>query len=192
MNHTLWLQVCPCCCTAVCRSRQVPSLHCCPWWHDVTHCVENCRHCSCGGLLSWSMILQKIENGFLRYRRCTECFIQRCVLWVSDVCENSLSDPYLSPAAEHVKFHPASPKLRTSAGFMWNKSQLSPSWWTRSGRTLSTCSCMTSYALGVLHGLLLNSDKVTHESESSINPIAFFAFYSYVQILILFCKFSFL
>lgn len=68
MNHTLCLRACPftCCyCTTASKSRQVPSLYCCAWWHDVKHCVENCLHCGWGGMYCHDACLYKrLKMGF--------------------------------------------------------------------------------------------------------------------------------
>lgn len=80
-----------------------------------------------GDVLSWRMLLQKIENGIQHCWQCTEWFIQRCVPCVRETYLTDIG--ILQLKMSRMKFHhSAPPKLRTSAGFLWNKSQLSPSW----------------------------------------------------------------
>lgn len=80
-----------------------------------------------GDVLSWHTPLQKIENGIPNRWQCREWFIQWCVPCVR---ETYLTDIWmLQLKMPGMEFHTsAPPKLRISAGLLWNKSQLSPAW----------------------------------------------------------------
>lgn len=112
----------------LCKSRQVPSHHCCPRWHHVKHCVENCLHCGWGGMYCHDACLYKrlktgysivdnVRNGLYSDRPPCVCVCVLCTrgnLWqISDRCRwKCLAWNFIRLLLR---------KLRTSAGFLWNK-----------------------------------------------------------------------
>lgn len=70
-------------------------------------------------LLSWHMLLQKIENGILRCWQCTGSFTQRCLLCVSAVRRREIWQLswILQLKTFLIKMHPSAPlELKTSTG----------------------------------------------------------------------------